>query len=158
MTEPTPHFRSGGARALVALHEQHLRAFLEIWQQAQRAEVTLPETDDPSYTSREHLLHHVLRAARGYLVWTCDKLGLPDPGIEPAPDVERIEAEAERYLERLIEGWRSPLAGVEKERLREVHTSNWGLPYSIDGMLEHAVMHPIRHRFQLENLLREQGA
>ena len=34
--------------------------------------------------------------------------------------------------------------------------TRWGSPYSINAMLEHAVMHPIRHRFQLENLLREQ--
>jgi hypothetical protein len=28
---------------------------------------------------------------------------------------------------------------------------------SCEGMLEHAVMHPIRHRFQLEELLEAQG-
>jgi hypothetical protein len=26
-------------------------------------------------------------------------------------------------------------------------------PYSIDAMLEHAVMHPIRHSYQLEELM-----
>lgn len=155
MTDPSPTFRSGGARALVALHERHLRACLDTWKRAQRAQVTLPETSDSSYTSREHLLHHVLRAARGYMVWTCEKLDLPDPGIDPAPEPDAVEAEADHYLEHLIERWRPPLVDVEEERFGETYPSRWGVPYSIGAMLEHAVMHPIRHQFQLENLLRE---
>jgi len=33
------------------------------------------------------------------------------------------------------------------------YPSRWGTPYSIDAMLEHAVMHPIRHAYQLEKLM-----
>jgi hypothetical protein len=43
-------------------------------------------------------------------------------------------------------------------RLDEEHTTRWGATLSIDGMLEHAVLHPARHRFQLEELLEAQGA
>ena len=38
-----------------------------------------------------------------------------------------------------------------------VYLSEWGMQYSIDSMLEHAVMYPILHRFQLQELLKEQG-
>ena len=155
MTESNPPFRYGGARALVALHEQHLRACLDSWKRAQRNQVMLPETSDLSYASREHLLHHVLRAARDYLVWICEKLDLPDPGIDPAPEPDAVEAEADSYLEHLIERWRPPLVEIDAERFGETYPSRRGVLYSIDAMLEHAVMHPIRHRYQLENLLRE---
>jgi hypothetical protein len=30
--------------------------------------------------------------------------------------------------------------------------------YTIDAMLEHAVMHPIRHTFQLEELVQRAGS
>jgi hypothetical protein len=35
------------------------------------------------------------------------------------------------------------------------YRSRWQTLYSIDAMLEHAVMHPIRHAFQLEELMRQ---
>ncbi len=151
------HYRFRGARALVILHERELRLFLPVWRRALAAGVALPATDDPDYASLHTLLHHVLRAGRGYLTWMCEKLGLPDPGLEPAPPPEQVEAEAERYLELLLERWRSPLQGVAPERFAEQYTTRWGDTLSIDGMLEHAVMHPVRHRFQLEELL-EAGA
>jgi len=35
------------------------------------------------------------------------------------------------------------------------YPSQWQTRYCIDSMLEHAVMHPIRHAFQLEELLKK---
>lgn len=149
-------YRSGGARALVLLHERHLRSFLSTWLRARAAGVTLPETEDPGYASMETLLRHVLRAARGYLTWICERLELPDPGIEPTPEPDVIEEQARDHLEHLLRRWRSPLAGVTDEQLEQgVHRSRWGTEYCIDAMLEHAVMHPIRHEFQLQNLMGE---
>ena len=44
---------------------------------------------------------------------------------------------------------------VPGERLdTSEYPSEWQTLYSIDSMLEHAVMHPIRHTFQLEELMR----
>ena len=37
----------------------------------------------------------------------------------------------------------------------KTYTSRWKVEYCIDAMLEHAVMHPIRHEFQLSNLLKK---
>ena len=148
-------YASRGVRALVQLHETHLRAFLQTWKRAQAAGVELPETDDPSYESREALLRHVLRAARGYMTWACDQLSLAAPDIGPTPEVDRIEADADAYLEEVVAGWRDPLRGVEEKALHApLYTSRWGVDYCIDAMLEHAVMHPIRHAFQLEELMR----
>jgi hypothetical protein len=31
--------------------------------------------------------------------------------------------------------------------------SRWGEPYTVEQMLEHAVVHPMRHRFQLQRIL-----
>jgi hypothetical protein len=38
------------------------------------------------------------------------------------------------------------------------YPSRWQTRYCIDAMLEHAVMHPIRHAFQLEELMRKRSA
>ncbi len=81
-----------GARATILLHERHMRDFLATWKRAWTADVALPKTDDPSYESLATLLRHVLRAGRGYMVWMCEMLGLPDPDIRPAPEADAIEA------------------------------------------------------------------
>jgi hypothetical protein len=151
-----PQYRYRGARALVILHEREMRELLPVWRRAAAAGVRLPTTDDPAYASLQTLLHHVLRASRGYLTWMCERLGLPDPGLEPTPGADVVEREADRYLERLLAAWRTPLQDVEPQRFDEEYRSRWGQTLSIDGMLEHAVMHPIRHRFQLEELLESQ--
>ena len=74
-------YRSRAVRALVLLHEEHLRRFLVVWNQARAVSVVLPKTDDPDYVSLETLLHHVLGAARRYMTWMCEVLELPDPQI-----------------------------------------------------------------------------
>ncbi len=143
-----------GARALVILHERSLREFLGEWRRFRCSGRPLPDTEDPSYRSPELLLRHVLGAARGYMMWICTNLELPDPSIRESPPQEHIEAMADEYLEHLIERWRLPLVDLtEKVADRSVHDSSWGVPYCIDAMLEHAVMHPIRHGFQLRELL-----
>ncbi len=147
-----------GARAMVILHEQHMNEFLSVWREAKAANLTLPKTDDPDYASLETLLGHVLGAARGYMTWMCEQLNLPDPQIAPRPDAQVIEAEAESYLEQLLTKWRLPLAEVPEERFGLVAKSRWHIEYCIDAMLEHAVMHPIRHTFQLRELLQKNSA
>jgi uncharacterized damage-inducible protein DinB len=148
------NYKYKGAMAMVALQEQHLKSFLNMWRKAKEKNISLPETDDENYQSLETLLFHVFRASRGYMTWICEKLNLPDPNIYSPPKINEIEKNAERYLEHLIERWRLPLRNIPEELfLNKAYTSRWGTDYCIDAMLEHAVMHPIRHEYQLSNLL-----
>lgn len=155
MNNQLRHYKDGGARALVLLHELHLRNFGDIWKKAKAIDLKLPKTDDTDYESLETLLLHNLRSARGYMTWICDKLELDDPKIETTPEVGTIELETEDYIEHLLERWRLPLANVESKRYSETYTTNWEMELPIEAMLEHAVMHPIRHHFQLNNLMKD---
>ncbi len=133
MTTPSTAlaYRSRAVRALVLLHDEHVRRFLVVWNQAHAASVMLPRTDDPAYASLETLLRHVL-------------------GAEPTA----LAAEADSYMEHVLEKWRTPLRDVGDDRLETPeYPSRWQTRYCIDAMLEHAVMHPIRHAFQLEELM-----
>ncbi len=150
-----PAYQYQGARALVLLHEEQMRDFLTAWREAAATQLALPATADPDYASLETLLRHVLACARGYMVWCCASLGLPEPGIPEAPPVARIAAEADGYLEQVLAGWRAPLVEVDEERFGEEYKSRWNVTYCIDAMLEHAVTHPMRHAFQLRRLLAE---
>ena len=147
-------YRYRGARAMVLLHERHMLKFLDSWRKAKSLGVALPPTDDPNCASLDTLLRHVVRAARGYMVWICEKLELPDPEMRPAPEVESIEVEVESYFTHLFHEWRKPLKKLPEERFyKPEYLSRWQVNYCIDAMLEHAVMHPLRHQFQLEELM-----
>jgi hypothetical protein len=149
-------YKSRGVRALVLLHAEQMRRFFQTWQRARASSVILPSTDDPSYLSLDTLMHHVLSASRGYIIWICEMLQLPDPGMRPVPDAVAMSREAEPYMEHVLEYWGAPLQNVRDEQLEAPEfRSRWNTLYSIDAMLEHAVMHPIRHAFQLEELMRE---
>ncbi len=152
-------YRSRAVRALVLLHEDHLRRFVNTWRRALETSVTLPTTPDPSYFSLGALGRHVLGAAGGYLVWICEKLELPDPAIRSAPDANSILHDADNYLEHVLDRWRTgPLREISDEQLETPeYPSRWQTRYSIDSMLEHAVMHPIRHSFQLDELMKDVG-
>ena len=154
MIELADH-RSRGVRALVLLHERELRAFFVVWRRALAWGVQLPPTDDPDCVSPEAMAHHVLRAARGYLTWLCERLGLGDPGVAEAPEPATLETVADAYLEHLIERWRVALRDAPGERMAEAHTSRWGEPFTLESMLEHAVVHPMRHALQLEEHMGE---
>ena len=149
-------YRSRAVRAMVLLHEEHLRRFVQTWRLAVATSVSLPATDDPSYASLGTLGRHVLNAAGGYLVWMCEVLTLPDPGVRSAPDATAVVRDADDYMEHVLERWRAgPLLEVSDEQLETPeYPSQWKTRYCIDSMLEHAVMHPIRHAFQLDELIK----
>ncbi|HMN17473.1 MAG: hypothetical protein PHY57_07755 [Ignavibacterium sp.] len=150
-------YKYNGAKALVALQEIHIKEFYNTWKKAKELDIKLPITDDPFYKSLNTLLYHVLRSSRGYIVWICSQLKLPDPKIDEAPLPEIIIENAEKFIEHLVERWKLPLRNVEPELFEDkVYKSNWDVDFCIESMLEHAVMHPIRHKYQLDNLIRQQ--
>jgi hypothetical protein len=78
------------------------------------------------------------------------------PLIQDAPEATAIVRDADDYMEHVLERWRAgQLREVADEQLESPeYPSEWQTRYCIDAMLEHAVMHPIRHAFQLDELIK----
>ena len=153
-TTQLPEYRYNGARSLIILHEKYINEFFETWKEAKRLNIILPKTEDTDYKSLETLLKHVLRSSGGYITWICEKLSLSNPNINETPKIEEIEEKAEEYIIYLLGKWKTPLANVKENDFHTpAYKSNWGSHYCLDAMLEHAVMHPIRHTFQLQTLI-----
>lgn len=149
-----PEYKYNGARSLIILHEKYINEFFKTWKEAKKLNITLPKTNDTDYESLETLLKHVLRSSGGYIIWICEKLNLPNPKITEPSDIKEIEGKAEEYIIYLLDKWRTPLINVKENDFHTpAYKSNWGSNYCIDAMLEHAVMHPIRHSFQLQTLI-----
>jgi len=155
-------FKSNAVRACVELHEMELIRFYEVWEKFCASGTRLPETTDPSYKSPEHLGGHVLRAARGYLTWMCDCVKRPVTELDSEEDFVRIARRGRGFVDEVLAAWRRHLVVLEDRELAPItYKSRWGEDYSIEQMLEHAVVHPMRHCIQLERLMphssREEG-
>lgn len=147
-------YAHGGVRALVALHDKHLREFAALWRREEAEGLPLPAESRADYGSMEGLLAHVLGAAGSYLIWICEQLELPRPELERDPDPQGFAARADAHLEAVLAAYGTALRTVTEAQADEpAYLSRWGTPYCIDAMLEHAVMHPIRHTRQLERWL-----
>ena len=147
-------FRSRGVRSLVELHEQELRDFVACWRRFVGSGKPMPEAHgDRDYESAERLVAHVQGSARGYLTWIWEMLERPiDLPVIRDPDV--IVPRLDAFMAETLEGWRRHLAPLENEQLSpKQYLSRWGEPHTIEQMLEHAVVHPMRHRIQLERIL-----
>ena len=148
-------FKSRGVRALVLLQMEEMDRLFAVWRKAKRAGVKLPVTTDPAYQSIDLLMRHPLRSCRGYLTWLCEVLGRPDPRVPDPPEPEQVAAKGAAYLKVLAKAWEKHMAWMPGEVLDspKVHTSRWGAPMTVEAMFEHAAVHPMRHRFQLEELI-----
>jgi hypothetical protein len=126
-----------------------------VWRKAKRLRVKLPATKDPAYANLDLLLRHGLRASRGYLTWLCEVLGRPDPKVPDPPEALDVGKKGAAYLRTLERAWHTKMAWMPSRVLDspDLYTSRWGTPMTVEAMLEHALAHPMRHRFQLEELI-----
>jgi uncharacterized damage-inducible protein DinB len=148
-------FRSRAVRSLVELHEREMRSFLEVWKRFIASGLPLPEAHgDESYESRERLIGHVLMAGRGYLTRIGEWVGRPVTDVDDSKDPSAIAARAPGFADEVLAAYRRHLAQVTDEELDpQVHRTRWGHLMSVENLLEHAVVHPMRHRIQLERIL-----
>ena len=147
-------FRSNAVRSLVELHEIEINRFYEVWEAFRASGTPLPETSDPSYKSPNHLGGHVFRAARNYLTWIGECVNRPVTDVDTDADPVSIARKGRAFVDEVLAAWRRHLALLEdREMTSATRKSRWGEDYNIEQMLEHAVVHPMRHRIQLERLM-----
>ena len=148
-------FRSRGVRSLVELHHQELQDFVATWRRFVASGELMPEAHgDAAYESPEKLVAHVQGAARSYLLWIWEVLERPIEGLPLIRDAGVIVPRLDAFMAETLDGWSRHLAPLEDDQLSpKQYLSRWGELHTIEQMLEHAVVHPMRHRIQLERIL-----
>ena len=152
-----PEFQSRAVRALVDLHSVELRRFLETWKKFKASGKPMPEAKgDADYESPERLAAHVQGAARSYMIWMAEMLGRPVTEIQRAQSWEEVWKDFDGFAAATLAAWEKHGALITDDELNnnaQAFKSRWGDPYGIEQMMEHAVVHPMRHRIQLERVL-----
>lgn len=153
-------FRSRAVRSLVELHERELRSFLEVWHRFVASGLPLPESHgDPDYESHERLVGHVLMAARGYMTRIGEWVGRPVTDVDASTEPNDVAGRTATFADDVLAGYRRHMALVTTEELEpQAHRTRWGELMSVENLLEHAVVHPMRHRIQLERILESHSA
>lgn len=148
-------FRSRAVLSLVELHEREMRSFLQVWKRFVAAGLPMPEArGDENYKSPETLAGHVLTAARSYLTRIGEWMGRPVTDGNVSQDPHEIVAHLSENADNVLAAYRRHLGEVSDQELEpQVHRTRWGELYSVEMLLEHAVVHPMRHRIQLERIL-----
>lgn len=115
------------------------------------------ETKDPDCRSIQNILTHVIYAGYRYTYFMEKHIGL-----ETSPPKSKVLQTSEQFIEGLnnmlnhcIQFFvQNPnLKLVEHVNSKKIKVS-WGQIYDIDQLMEHAVMHILRHRRQIEGFIK----
>lgn len=115
-----------------------------------------PKSTNPDCISIQSILTHVTAAIFSYAVYIENAIGLKTERPERlsfntiSPYISRLN-EAFAYSEALFAG-QPDIVLEEFNADKKIHT-RWGQEYDVEQILEHAIVHILRHRRQIENAL-----
>lgn len=148
--------------ALGALMDEYERAADELVRLVERIpdeefeRVVDTQTGDDDCRSAQTIMSHVVRAAYGYADLLRRQFNIESARPQPRllsrlESLEQLEAALQYTVETLEGRW-----GMSPDELSAiVFKTGWGATYDPDGLLEHAVMHVLRHRRQIEKFIRQ---
>ena len=157
MSEHLKAYRKG---ALGALMDEYERAGEELMRligglsDAEFAAVRDLQTKDEDCRSIQTVVYHVVTSGYSYALYLRAALSAPGtrPQIPLGTRTESVEQLAAMlaYTAATLEGrWEMPAEQMEAMRIE----SRWGQTYDFEQMLEHAIVHVLRHRRQIERFL-----
>ena len=157
MTSYRKVFRLGILGALMDEYEKatwELQALLAIVPDADFSQIVDTATQDDDCRSMQTILRHVVRSGYGYANYirthfnqAVDTLEHPLPSRTEA--IERLNAVITYTVATLETHWHM----TDSEIAKVVIQSRWGVTYDLEQLLEHAIVHILRHRRQLEKFL-----
>lgn len=148
--------RLGAKGALLDVYEdtiQELRVAFKSLSDEALLKVLAPDNVDENCRSIQAILGHVVSSAFSYAIYVQELRGMaiPRPGVRLRPTISA-------YLADLDEAFAFTLTvfeAVMEDELEEFDpefkiNARWGQIYDIEQMMEHAIVHVLRHTRQIE--------
>lgn len=150
-------FREGAVGALLDEYERaarQLRRLVAHLSEEDAARVVDAETGDADCRSVQTIMSHVVNAGYGYAdllrrTFSVASARPPRSLLSHQESLEQLDA-ALAYTAETLEGrWLMS----HEEMAAAVIQSGWGVRYDVEQLLEHAVLHVLRHRRQIEKFM-----
>jgi len=160
-------YRKGGVGAMMDEYERaagELKNVLGRASEEQFVRIVDTETKDEDCRSIQTIITHVRGAGYGYADSIRQAFGIPserpkETFREPVVPVQHREAAATidamlAYTAQTLEGkWELTDEEIQRISIK----SRWGSIYDLEQLLEHAIVHILRHRRQVERFLERMG-
>jgi uncharacterized damage-inducible protein DinB len=155
MKKSLEDYRKGAAGSMMDEYERaafELKALVQNVPAADYARII--EGESKHCHSIEVIMNHVVRSGYGYSKYIRDALSIPVLPVEERriPQAE-IGREIDKMLAYTAEIFESRAETIEDELENVFFKTRWGVIYNIDQLFEHAIVHVLRHRRQIEKFL-----
>lgn len=152
-------YRDGAVGALMDLYEQSVHRYIGLLQSLSHQHyqaIMDAATEDADCVSAQSITNHVLQAGYGYANYIRrqfndplgakkDKYDLPDT----ATAILELEKMMAYTLQTMEDKWNLSYEDVVTNQMKTA----WGQQYDFEQLLEHAIVHVMRHQRQIERLL-----
>lgn len=168
MSNINPHtaqpYRPGALGALLDEYEKALGELIRLIQPLDEATLTKivdPHTTDPDCHSVQTVLAHVVRSGFCYAIDIRRKQGEPMEFVERIYRTSAAEFVTDlekmfRFTEQVFKDY--PNVQLETNTPEEKILTSWGQLYDVEQWLEHAILHILRHRRQIERFIAFQSS
>jgi uncharacterized damage-inducible protein DinB len=148
-------YRKGAIGSLLDEYEKALFELKSVLQTVGADDYTLTvEGESEHCCSIEVIMNHVVRAGYGYSKYIRDALAMDALPVEDKKiPQEKIGDEINKmfaYTAEIFEGERE----ITDEEMENIFfKTRWDVDYNIDQLFEHAIVHILRHRRQIQKFL-----
>ena len=149
-------YRPGPLGSLMDEYERTIRELqniLKMLSEEDYERISNPSSPDPDCLSVQTILSHTISSGFGYATYIRNALEIKTnrPDIPLLPKADSI-TELDKMLAYTLETFEGRWDISEYEMLTILVHTNWS-EYDIESMLEHAIVHILRHRRQIERLM-----
>lgn len=150
-------YRKGAIGALI---DEYERAALEVKTIVQSVSeenyicIADAETQNEDCRSIQTIVSHVIRAGFSYANYIRESLSMTGSPVEDKKITYlEISSEMDRMLAYTVEIFDGKWEIMDEQITNSIITARWGVIYNIDQLLEHAIVHVLKHRRQIEKFL-----
>lgn len=162
----TPEYRIGGLGAIMDEYQRAVDEYIGILRTVSTkgfTEIVDPKTDDEDCRSIQTVSRHVIRSGYRYAAYVLEALKIPFeiPGADKMAieNVEHAIAETSNMCNFTITHLYDSNRELVDSNLGDIRfMARWGGEYSIEQILEHAIVHILRHRRQISRFIQKQQA
>ena len=150
-------YRPGAIGSLLDEYERaslHLKEVLQNVSEEDYVNIADAETQNEDCRSIETIMNHVVRAGHYYIKYIRESLAMETSPVEhnKFPKNE-IAGELDKVIAETVAIFDGRWDEINEKMTSVYIDAGWGERYNIDQMMEHAIVHALRHRRQIEKFI-----